>query len=108
VRSWQNKAKAEIEALLNDLGDFGTLESVEVREDVTLDHQSGDVYLTATVDRGMHRYTIYVYNDEAGVDIDGTWKPFELPDWRNDPQELLTGLMDYLRQTLGQSPEEYR
>ena len=100
VTNWQSQAKSEIATLLKVLGDTVTFESVEVRENPALDHQAGDVYLTTTVNRGEHRYKIYIYSDEAGVDVNGTWRPFELPDWNNDPKELLDGFAGFLRETL--------
>ncbi len=94
---WQSVAESQTQALLGHLGESAKFESVEVREDPALDQQAGDVCLTTEIIRNQDRYKIYIYKDEADVDVNGEWYPFELPDWNRDPHALLEGFLKFLR-----------
>lgn len=87
--------------MLRNLESDTRLRAVQVREDRALDHRANDVYLTAVIQRGPRRFQIYIYNDEAGLDVDGTWHGFELADWNGSSEDLLEGYLEFLRKEIG-------
>jgi hypothetical protein len=99
ITEFQRETVEGVEGLLAPTGTVVTLIGIPCKGDEGLRIKPGDVYYTAAFNRTGKRVAVYVYDDEAGFSIDGTWKGFERPDFA-DSRSLMVAFLKELEESL--------
>lgn len=111
MNNFQTQAIEQIDARLKDqlavktplkysevkaAGRQGAVEKIWILLGGDAASKPGDVYYTANFQANAHCFTIYIYPDEIGIDIDGhDWRICEKYDF-NSPEELIRDFTEKL------------
>ena len=106
MREFQQLAKQEVQRVLYRRDLRVSWKAVECAPDPAFGHEAGDVYLQATVPQGDSNWLVFIYTDEAFVQLGEAEVRFELPDYGSSQDTLRIALVHFLHLALDGVPLE--
>jgi hypothetical protein len=90
---FQNDCRAAVDAVL---GEFGIETLYETHDAESISEGTRGAFLRTQFARGEDAYDLFIYADEAALNITRTWYAFERHN-HPDPEDLVAALVGFLR-----------
>jgi hypothetical protein len=90
---FQGECRAAVDEVL---GEFGIASLYETHDAESATESSGRVFLRTQFARGEDRYDLYIYPDEAALNVSRTWFAFERH-VHDGPEGPVVALVEFLR-----------